>query len=381
MRKNRILHVITSLSTGGAEAMLFKLIAGMGSKIYDPTVVVLMDSGVYGPRLRSMGIPVHTLDMQRGRPSARSIMKLRKIVVNCQPVLIQGWMYHGNVAAEIARVVGQSRAATVWNIRHSINALEDEKPLTRFLIRLGAKLSLRPARIIYNSGASAVQHECIGYSSRNRVVLPNGFDTDVFHFSDAARQRIRAELRICDDQFLIGTVARNHPIKDLQNLIQSAILVCRKQTNLRFVLVGSGVDSSQPDLNDPIEAAGLQSHIQLLGERTDIPEIMSAIDLFALPSRSEGFPNVIGEAMACERPCVATDVGDSAHVMGEYGIVVPPRDSIALSNAILKVAAATKEQRSEVGRKLRNRVVEQFALPQIVDQYQQLYRTVLGIRA
>jgi len=379
MRQPRIIHIITSLGSGGAEAMLYKLLGGMNEKRFDQSVVVLMDAGFYGSKIRSMGIPVNTLDMQRSRPKLRSIMKLRKLIADYDPALIQGWMYHGNLAAELAMTFAKDSTESIWNIRHSIDSLCHEKRLTRIVIRLGARLSSRPARIIYNARVSAIQHEEIGYSASGRVVLPNGFDTDEFRFSAAARKRIRAELNILDDEYLVGTVARYHPIKDVQNLIRSAALICESNPKLRFALVGSGMISSKPNINEPIVTAGLQSRFRLLGERTDIPDVMSAFDLFVLPSRSEAFPNVIGEAMACERPCVATDVGDCAALLGDHGILVSPGDSKALAGAILKMLAMTEHERREMGRSLRRRVVDNFALPHIVDKYQDLYRSALGL--
>lgn len=374
----RVLHVITSLGTGGAEAMLFKLLSCMKSGSFDNAVAVLMDDSAYGARIRELGVPVYPLGMRRGRPGIGSLLHLRRIVANYEPDLVQGWMYHGNIAAQLAVSFTRNARRVLWNIRHSLNGLREEKALTRFLIRLGAILSSRPARIVYNSEMSAGQHEALGYRGANRVVLGNGFDTERFVFSNEGRQRVRDELGLQSKNFLVGTIARFHRIKDFPNLIQSAALNRDRSDDLRYLLVGPGVDWSQPSLANSIQVANLKTMIHLIGERHDIPSVLSAFDLFVLSSSGEGFPNVIGEAMACERPCVVTNVGDSAAVVGQHGIIVPPKDPKALADAILKMATMSADERKELGRKARQRVIDNYSLPKIVEQYESLYRSVIN---
>jgi glycosyltransferase involved in cell wall biosynthesis len=224
---------------------------------------------------------------------------------------------------------------------------------------------------------SAGQHEALGYRGANRVVLGNGFDTERFVFSNEGRQRVRDELGLQSKNFLVGTIARFHRIKDFPNLIQSAALNRDRSDDLRYLLVGPGVDWSQPSLANSIQVANLKTMIHLIGERHDIPSVLSAFDLFVLSSSGEGFPNVIGEAMACERPCVVTNVGDSAAVVGQHGIIVPPKDPKALADAILKMATMSADERKELGRKARQRVIDNYSLPKIVEQYESLYRSVI----
>ena len=377
----KILHVITSLEAGGAQAMLYKLLGSMNENEFDQSVVVLMGSGVYGPKLRAKNKHVHTLDMRSGRPSIRSVAALKQIVAKFEPALIQGWMYHANLVAEIARGFAGASASSLWNIRHSINSLSDEKALTRLVIRLGARLSWMPSQIIYNSKVAALQHEDLGYRMHRRVILANGFDTDKFKFSPIERQRIRAELSVADGDFLIGTIARYHPMKDHANLVSSALLLDDKFPNIHFALAGTDTDSLQTGLYTSIEQAGLLSRFHLLGERGDISALMSALDLLVLPSAyGEGFPNVIGEAMACERPCIATEVGDSAIVLGECGEIVPTKNPSALADAIIEVYSASEADRLETGKKARLRIMEHYSLPKIANQYEELYRSVLGFR-
>ena len=377
-RRVRVVHIITNLATGGAEAMLYKLLSEMNTDEFDQSVIVLMSEAVYGPRIRALGIPVQELGMPQGKPNIGSLRRLRKLVREFNPDILQGWMYHGNLAALAGKYLGKGRPNVCWNIRQTLYSLDKEKKLTRLVIRLGGKLSNAPDRIIYNSAVSANQHEAESYNAGKRVVIPNGFDTEAFRFDPTERRRIRDELEIRDDMVLIAMVARYHPMKDHQNLIRAAQLVARDKQDVRYVLVGHGSDAKQPALTNEIQRLGLGSQFHLLGERHDIMSILSASDLLVLPSAwGEGFPNAVGEAMACGLPCVVTDIGDSAAIVAECGVVVPPGDSTALAEAIMELVNHSKSERREIGMRARERVENNYSLGEIAREYEQLYRDVL----
>lgn len=375
----KILHVITGLGLGGAEHMLYKLLSNMSANRFSQSVIVMMEEGVYGPKIAALGMPVFSLGMRRGRPTIKSIYKFKKIVETLQPDLIQGWMYHGNLAAFAAKAIASGKPSIFWNIRQTLYQIRHEKNLTRLVIKLGAWLSSYADKIIYNSAVSAEQHELNGYSTAKRVLIPNGFDTEVLKRSEISRTLIRSELAIQENQLLIGTVARFHPIKDYGNLIRAAELVRKKRSDAQFALVGSGVDYTEPALRDSIHKAKLSSSCHLLGERFDIADLMSAFDIFVLPSSGEGFPNVIGEAMSCELPCIVTDVGDSALVVNGCGSVVPAGDSKALAAAILEMLAKTQQERRSIAKLARQRIKDLYAMDSIVTEYEREYAKALFV--
>lgn len=378
-KRKKILHVITGLGLGGAERMLYKLLHSMNANRFSQSVIVMMDEGVYGPKIVALGMPVYALNMRQGRPTIKSIHRLKKIVAALQPDLIQGWMYHGNLGAVAARSFTPGRPSVFWNVRQSLNEYRHEKKLTKLVIKLGAWLSSTPDKIIYNSAICAEQHEVHGYSKAKRVLIPNGFDTAVLRKLEKGRSRIRSKLGIQQDQLLIGTVARFHPIKDYANLIRAAEIVQRERRNVRYAFVGPGVDNTEPALRDPIDAARLSSSCHLLGERQDIADLMSAFDVCVLPSRGEAFPNVIGEAMSCELPCIVTDVGDSALIVDGCGIVVPADDSQALAAAILEMLEITQQERQRMGRAARQRIKDFYSMEKITAKYEREYaKTLFG---
>jgi glycosyltransferase involved in cell wall biosynthesis len=283
-------------------------------------------------------------------------------------------MYHGNLTASICALLSNRRVPVMWNVRHSIHDIRHENRLTRGFIRAGAALSSSPQAIIYNSRLSATQHEQLGYDASKTVVIPNGFDCELFQPRPDMSAWLRREVGIDDRSVVVGMVARNHPQKDPCNLIRAAALLAQRAVDLHVVIVGPGFDRDNADLMKAIAQAGIAARVSLLGQRHDIPQIVAGLDIATLPSAwGEGFPNVLGEAMACGVPCVTTDIGDSAWIVGATGRVVPPRDSEALADALASLVALGSEGRRQLGATARNRVLENFEIDDIIQRYEQLY--------
>jgi glycosyltransferase involved in cell wall biosynthesis len=376
-RRIRILFVITALQTGGAEMMLYKLLAGMDRGRFDPSVICLGRCGTPGVRIKSLGIPVHIAELSPTRPSLRSLWRVFKWVRDLRPDLIQGWMYHGNAVASFAQFLSVRSVPVLWSIRHTVYRLTDEKASTAKLIRLSALASRRVLRIIYASRASAERHEAMGFAPERTVLIPNGFDCDLFKPSTDARAAIRKQLNAGEDAILIGRIGRFHPMKDHASFFQAAGMISEMNRAIQFVLAGEGIDWKNPVIVDLVNRFRLNDRVHLLGERDDIPDLTAALDIATSSSFSESYPNVIGEAMACGVPCVVTDVGHSAAIVGDAGLVVPPRDPTALAAAWLPLVEAGTAARAKLGAVARHRILSNFSLDQIVRQYEALYDEAL----
>jgi len=374
----RLMHIISGLYTGGAENMLLKLLSITDRGEFEPIVLSLRDHGtMIGARIEELDVGVLELGMRGSLPTLDAIWRLRGIVRRVQPDLIQGWMYHGNLAAWLAAYLAPGKIPMVWNIRHTPYDLGKEKPATAYAIRVGARLSSTPRRIIYNAKASARQHEKLGYNPDRTVVVANGFDCDQFRPSPEARAELKRELGVPVGTMLIGLVARYHPMKDHANFIRAAGKVAAERANVRFVLVGEGLDPGNRELLEAIGRQDLDRRTHLLGERSDIPYITAGLDIATSSSSGEAFPNVIGEAMACGVPCVVTDVGDSSAIVGDTGIVVPPKDPAALAAGWLKILDLDQERRHCLGTAARKRVMENYSLASVARQYEAVYRAML----
>jgi glycosyltransferase involved in cell wall biosynthesis len=372
----KILHVINRLSRSGAEMMLYKLLLALPERENGLAhgVISLMDDGEFRPAIEALGVPVHAVGVRRGMPSPAALWRLRRLIAEVRPDLVQCWMYHSNVATSLAAA---KRRPVVWGIRHSIYDLAREKRLTRWLIRSGPKLSGRVARIVYCSRASADQHEALRYPRSKTTVIPNGFDVEVFRPNDKARRELRAELGVPPEAVIVGHAARYHPMKNHAGLLRAfAKAVSLRHPQVHLAMAGSDVSRDNRALTGLIAGLDISERIHLLGERRDMPRLMAGFDIYASPSWSEAFPNVLGEAMASGLPCVATDVGDSAAVVVDTGRVVPPGDEAGLAEALSQLIEAGAEVRQKLGAEARKRIVRDFSLDAIAKRYVELYEEV-----
>jgi len=375
----RILHVTTDLTIGGAQMMLLKLLAGQTSD-FQAAVVSLADQGAIGPRISDLGMPVHTLGLRRSAPNPFRTLALRRMTRDFAPDIIQGWMYHGNLMASLAGYWSKKKVPVLWNIRQTLYDIRAERRMTAAVIRLGARLSEIPAGIIYNSKASAQQHEAFGFQAAKRVLIPNGFDCEKFRPDPGALRQIRAEFGIGPDAVLIGLIARYHPMKDHAGFLRAAGFVARRYPNAYFLLAGTGVTRKEPILADCLAQNALDNRAFLLEERSDIPHLTAALDIACSASAwGEGFSNAIGEAMSCAVPCVVTDIGDSSCIVGDTGLTVAPRSPEAFADAICNLIEAGSVRRRQLGEQARKRIETEFSLRAIVQQYEFLYRSFLTV--
>jgi glycosyltransferase involved in cell wall biosynthesis len=240
----KILHIISGLPIGGAEMMLYKLLSVIDRGIFEPVVISLTDYGSLGNNIKNLNIPVYKMEMNAGFPNPFHVWRFIKLIRKIDPELLQGWMYHGNLAALLAKWVLPNYVPLLWNIRHTTDDLKKEKRTTARVIRLGARLSAQPDQIIYNSKVSAQKHESMGYSDKYKNFIPNGFNCEQFKPFDNAKSKFRHSLGLKKDILLIGLVARYHIMKDHVTFLHSAGKLNKTYPEIHFVLVGQGVDKN-----------------------------------------------------------------------------------------------------------------------------------------
>lgn len=378
----RVVHIITGLNQGGAESVLHRLVSVASPGKVEHIVISMMDEGVYGPRIANAGVAVHALQMPRGRLTVAGVFRLYRLLRNLAPDVVQTWMYHADlVGGVVARLAGCRKV--VWGIRHSDLDREKTSRKTRMVAKLSAALSdVVPAAIACCSERAVLVHQALGYSKTRFSVVPNGCDLSLFSPDSQAGAALRRDWGISPDEMLLGCVARWDPQKDHANLLRALALLAGRQPRLRAVLVGNGMEPGNAELMALIEEKGLAGRIVLAGQRNDIPAVMNALDLHVLSSAyGEAFPNVVAEAMACETPCVVTDVGDASLIAGDTGVVVPPKDSKALAGAIeLLLSERSGDPERWQARKVacREQIVDNFSLNRMADAYLALWTNVTG---
>ena len=369
----RIVHIITSLETGGAEQALFELVRGMQGTRFETSVVGLGSDGAIAERIRALGVPVLVMGMAPTRPDLFALGKLVGWLQETTPALVQTWMYHADLLGGYAsRAAGVPRL--VWGIHHADLSPRNNKWTTLLVARLCARLSRRwPDRIISPSRAALQAHTRLGYASQKFIHIPNGFDLARFQPDPQTRAAVRKALGLAQDVPLIGMAARFHPLKDHVTFIEAARLLSREMPRVHYLLCGKGVDWQNPALVTRIGDAGLTGQFHLLGLRSDVPNIFNALDIGTLTSLSEAFPSVVGEMMASGLPCVVTDAGDAAEILGETGQVVPVGDAAAIADAWRDLFRKSLAERQALGAAARRRVLEEFSIRRMVSRYQALY--------
>ena len=376
-----VMHVITGLDMGGAERMLVKLL----TDTRHPSVVVsLRGEGVLGPQIKALGIPVHGLNLARNASIAKGISGLRQLIEQYRPAVIQSWLYAADLLA--GYVAKKQGLPIVWNIRQSETRCRLDQWHISLNQRINARLSGRwPHSIVFCAHEALRCHQRIGYAAANAVVIPNGIDTDAFRPEPSSRHALRNQWARKGDvaaTALVGIAGRYDPLKNHRRFLDViAGLKSQSTAPFRAVMIGRGIESSNAALRAMIEQKGLQDDCHLLGERHDMNAIFNALDLVLLTSDSEGWPNVLGEAMAAGKPCVATDVGDVARVFGSTGKVVDVDDTGAFIKAVQQCLDTDEQQRKSMGAEARKRIVEHFSIAQTVKQYDGLYTSIINERA
>lgn len=375
LRPLRLVHVTSSLGQGGADRQILALSAGLAARGHDVSIISLTRPGPMAEAASGSRVRIESLDLERGRIDPSAVLRLTARLQVLRADVVQAWMYHGNVLASLAGLLRRPWTPVIWNIRHSLYNLEHERWLTRQVIRLHRPLAGTARRIVYNAGISARQHEAFGLPARKSDVIPNGIDTERFR---PQADGIPAVSRQSDEVF-IGCIARHHPQKDHPTLFAAVREASRAVSALRLVLAGPRTDPGNPVLMAELDAAGIRDRTTLLGPVSEVEALYPALDMAVLASAfGEGFPNTLGEAMATGVPCVATDVGDGAVIIGDTGIVVPPRDPDALARALVGLARRSAEERATLGARARLRIRERFSLEQMIQRYETLYRHTLA---
>ena len=374
----KVLHVIGGVGPGGAETLMYRLVTRPSDVTHE--VICLGGRDWYSDGLDQHGIETHYLGMSRLAVVPSGLRQLRELVRRSGADVVQGWMYRSNVLASLA--ARRAGVPSVWSIHCA--SLEPLGPVARFWAYASGLLARRlPAAVINCSRRSIAMHEKLGFGGANVSWVPNGYEPTAFFPDDDRRDKVRAELGLTRDQFVIGSVSRWHTEKDIPNLLKAFAILSGQGSDLRCLLVGHRLDRSNEGLTSAVAALGIEDRVVPLGRRGDVPDLLRAIDLLVLPSRSESFPNVVPEAMLCGTPCVVTDVGDAGFIVGSGGWVVPPRDPEALASAIQRARDEFEtDPRDWTKRKAaaRERIVSNFTLEQMAHRYRDVWRAVSGQR-
>lgn len=375
----RVLFLVRSLRQGGAERQLVALACGLHRRGWPVSVVCCYGGGVFQSELEDAGVPLIDLH-KRGRWDVAGFMwRLLRTLRESHAEIVHGYMTLGNMLALLARAA-RPRTRVVWGVRSTIIDRTRRDWLSRLNFRMSRSAARLADGIIANSEAGAAHHASLGYPHARIRVIPNGIDTQRFRFDAAGRSRMRAEWRVDPCCTLVGLVGRIDPMKDHPTFLRAAALLAVRDARLRFVCVGGGNPGFVQGIKALATRLGLDPRLVWTGPRNDMAAAYSALDIAVSSSCGEGFSNVIAEAMACGRPCVVTDVGDSARIVGDCGAVVQAGDPPALADAIEGLAGKLEDsgEAERLHAAARARIEESYSLDALLRNSERVLRALGG---
>ena len=347
---------------------------------YSHTVVSLSGLGLVGEHLREREIEVIVLGIKSVLKLPFAFFRLVRLIRKIKPDIVQTWMYHADLIGGLAARVAGIRKV-IWGI-HSTTLLRNYgvSDSTVIAMKICALLSsIVPHTILCVAHRAILDHVEKGYDRIKMTVIANGFNIETYKPDLDSRQRIRQLLNFPPGALIVGSIGRFNKYKDHSSFISSAGDLASSNNRVYFLLAGRDVDSNNSIIMQWIEETGYADRFCLLGERSDVPDVLAAIDIFCLHSISEAFPLVLGEAMCVGLPSVVTDVGDAALLLGDAGIVVPPNDTDALTKGLLKLIQASSEDRNLLGYIARRRIEDNYSIASFKRQYEELYQKVQSI--
>ena len=365
----RVMFLSTSMGMGGADKQLLSAAELMHAQGHDVCIVSLTELGPMGLEARSQGIRTESLDMRRGVPDPRGLIRLIRLVRAWKPDVLHSHMIHANLMARAVRLF-----ARVPVMVSTIHNIYEGGPLWMAAYRISNGL-VDHMTIISEAAADRFVND--GIVPRELLTcVPNGVDTERFRqVAPETREAVRSSIGV-NDSFVWLAVGRFEVAKDYPNMLQAFVQVCRSDSKAVLLLVGHG--SLQQETESLAQSLGLGDRIRFLGVRSDVPEVMAAADGYVMSSAWEGMPIALLEAAAAGLPIVATRVGGNHEVVreGESGFLVPPGDSDALGQAMLRLMDQTPEQRREMGERGREHIRVHYGLGRVVERWQDLYRQV-----
>lgn len=359
----KILLVVTGLGMGGAENQVINLAEALAIKGHKVTLAYLLEPALVLPRSGQVQV-VWLGGAKSILGMAKALVRLSKLVTRSEPDVVHSHMFHANILSRLAGMVGKIRRLVC-----TAHSNVEGGALRMLLYRLTDSLADEFTNVSQAAVESFVRLKAA--PAGRMLVTHNGIDTQRFSFNSVARQQLRDELGIQDNRVFIA-IGRFHEAKDYPNLLNAFSIFNRRQSDSHLLIVGEG--ELRPEIKQQIKVLGLQSRVSLLGIRKDVPELLSAADVFVLSSAWEGFGLVVAEAMATERIVIATNSGGVKEVLGNNGFLVAPRDSIMLAESMRKAIMLSESEAREYGKKSRQYILENFGLDRVVERWLEIYK-------
>lgn len=367
----KVLYIINSLITGGAETILARII----SNINNGDIKILVVTFLPGPyrlekSIKSNGIEVYNLKLLSLFSSFKTLYRLISIIRKYNPDVTHTFLaFSCLIGGLVAKYFSKSKI--IWSIYSTNLERKNNKIGTFIAFKLCAFLSsIIPNEVVFDSSSAFTSHQKIGYNPNNCNVINNGVNTKIFKPDNEKKHVLRGEFNI-HNCFVVGTIARFHPDKGYDTLIKAIEIINNLEKKILFLLCGRDLENEK--FLGYIKARKIDNVI-IVDENSNVIDALHLIDLYVSSSYTESFPNILCEAMACGIPCISTDVGDSAKIVGDIGIVVRPKNVNDIVNAIISFYNITIKEKRLLDIQVRQRVIRNFELKFMIDKYIKLYK-------
>lgn len=361
----KILFFTRSLDIGGSERQIVALANGMKRLGHDVAVMVMYPGGALEHDLKTEGTRLISLD-KKGRWEIFGFAHrlVRGIRVE-RPDILHSFLTTQNIIAAVLKpLLGNTKV--VWGVRSSNVDLSRYDSMTKMASWLETLVAGAPDHIIVNSRDGHERLKAKGYPTDRISAIPNGIDTGRYVMDKDAGRKVREEWGIAGDKMVIGHVGRLDPMKDHPTFLKASAIISAEKDNLVFVCVGGGPGGYGERMRRLAEDIGIAGRVIWAGSMNDMPSVHNAFDIEVCSSYGEGFPNSIGEAMACGTPCVVTNVGDLAWIVGDTGIIVPPSAPDKLAEGMRAMLDRVDRDPVSVSRPSRERVVDMFSVERLL---------------
>ena len=359
----KVLFLARQLNIGGSERQLVTLANELASRGHEVAIASYYPGGALSKKLDTRRIRLIPLGKRSRWDLLSFYLKLVRVVRQERPAVLFGWMHTQNFFATMAWLLNRD-VKLFWSVRSSKMKLNLVGTVEEWLRRLLARLA---DCIVVNSIAGLEYAASIGTPREKMVYIPNGIDTTLFYPDATLGQQVRAEWGISESEKLIGYVARFDPLKNHTLFLNAAARVAAQRPEARFVCVGHGAPEYVKQLRDLTRMLGIEGKVRWIQAHPNVTAMYNALDVFCSASLTEGFPNVIGEAMACGRRCVVTDVGDCRQLVGDTGVAVPSNDVAALAAGLLQAL----DSDDSLNLRARQRILENFTVGHLGDRTEQ----------
>lgn len=372
----KLFVVSTSMVFGGAEIMLLELLKRLDQKKFDVTLCVLKEAQGLQSQFKELGYKIHVFPVGFTWSGLKSFIAFLSLFLKVRPQIVQSWMYRADFYSSFLKLL-RPKTKLIWSV-HNCDLSLSRNGLSRWtLVKACAFLSrFFPDSVVYCATSAIANHKAFGFRVTDAVFIPNGFDASRFMKIPKARAEACAEFDLNPALPVIGSFGRFDPQKNHLGLLDLAALLHKRGLKVQLLLAGGGVDLSNLRLVTYAQNIGISQYVRFLGVRQDMPRLMSALDLYISFSLGEAFPLVLGEAMLCETPVVATNCGDSDRFALEPWMSIPVGKTDAAADAIEKLFHLNEDRLQELGKRSRQLIVDNFSIEKTVAAYSDLYRSV-----